>query len=575
MNPPERFEIGTPALARPSVSAPVNAAPAEPVARARAGDIYLLALLLAGAVTIILVGIRSSVYDLDRYSFPKAMVLHAVALLALPVLLARWRRIELGSVDALLAAFVAWSAVSTLLARNHWLALAGFGLSFSGWIVYLAARQIAPVRGRTLIATLAFAAPLGSALGVAQAYGADWSFLATTRPPGGTFGNRNFLAHLTAIAVPLLLLVRLRARRRLPSFLSAAGLALAAAAIVLTRSRAAWLGLAAGLVMMLLAAVIGWRSIRSAVDRPKRRLRGAVLALAIGTAAAVLLPNTLDWRASNPYAQTLNRLTDYRGGSGRGRLIQYRNSAKMLKYDPLFGVGPGNWFVHYPRVTTPGDPAFDAGDPIPTNPWPSSDWVTFFVERGPIGALLLLAALAAAAIAAVRALTGGPRPIDGTAPPPDEVAARRDKALGAAALMGTLGAAVVCGLFDAVLLLPAPTFFVFAVLGTLLPPPRRAVVQRSLSGGGRALASAAALLLALGLAAMTAGQLYSLIITQQSTSRRTVNEALTYDPGDYRLYLLLVNRGTCGPRASYARALVGLLPYHPASRRARAACGVR
>src|SRR5512142_1745646 len=44
MNPPERFEIGTPALARPSVSAPVSAAPAEPVARARAGDIYLLAL---------------------------------------------------------------------------------------------------------------------------------------------------------------------------------------------------------------------------------------------------------------------------------------------------------------------------------------------------------------------------------------------------------------------------------------------------------------------------------------------------------------------------------------------------
>ncbi len=322
MNPPERFKIGTRPLWARGVSAPLNAPASEPVARARVGDYYLLALLMAGAVAIILVGIRSSVYDLDRYSFPKAMVLHAVALLALPVLLARWKQIELGAVDALLALFVAWSGASTLLAHNHWLALAGFGLSFSGWIVYLAARQIAPVRGRALIAALAFAAALGSSLGVAQAYGATWSFLATTRPPGGTFGNRNFLAHLTAIAVPLLLLVRLRARRRVPAFLAAAGLALAAAAIVLTRSRAAWLGLAAGLAVMFLATVIGWRAIRSAVDRPKRRLRGAVLALAIGTAAAVLLPNTLDWRSSNPYTQTLNRLTDYRGGSGRGRLIQ-------------------------------------------------------------------------------------------------------------------------------------------------------------------------------------------------------------------------------------------------------------
>ena len=580
MNPPERFEIGTRPAAARSTGAPADSPPPPPPppprARAAVGDHYLVALLIAGAVAIILVGIRSSVYDLDRYSFPKAMVLHGVALLALPVLLARWRRIELGSVDALLVAFVGWSAVAALLARNHWLALAGFGLSFSGLIVYLAARQIAPARGRALIAALAFAGALGSSLGVAQAYGANWSFLATTRPPGGTFGNRNFLAHLTAIAVPLLLLVRLRARRRLPAFLAAVGLAVAAAAIVLTRSRAAWLGLAAGLVVMLLSTAIGWRAIRSAADRPRRRLRGALLALAVGTAAAVLLPNTLDWRASNPYAQTLNRLTDYRGGSGRGRLIQYRNSAKMLKYDPVFGVGPGNWFVYYPRVTTPRDPAYDVNDPIPTNPWPSSDWVTFAVERGPVGALLLLAALAAAALAALLALgrrDGGPA--DGAPRAADAALATRDRALGAAALLGALAAAVVCGLFDAVLLLPAPTFFVFAALGTLLPPPRRAAVYRPLGGGTRTVASLAALVLALGLVATTAGQLYALIITRDSTSRRTIDQALTYDPGDYRLYLLLLGRGSCGPHGAYARGAAHLLPYHALPRRALRQCHVR
>ncbi len=93
--------------------------------------------------------------------------------------------------------------------------------------------------------------------------------------------------------------------------------------------------------------------------------------------------------------------------------------------------------------------------------------------------------------------------------------------------------------------------------------------------GQRALLSLGAIVLTLGVAAATAGQLNALVLTQQSTSRRTVNEALTWDPGDYRLYLLMVNRGTCGPQASYARALVKLLPYHPASRRARGACGVR
>ena len=505
-----------------------------------------------------LLGIQSDVYDLDRYAFPKALALHVVALLALLVLLPRARRIELGLVDALLVAYVLWSAASSLLARNWWLALGSFGLSFSALIVYFAARAVGRSRGPTLVAWLALAAALGSSLGVGQAYGADWSFLGTTRPPGGTFGNRNFLAHLTSIAVPLLLLVRLRARGSRLAFLAAFALAVAAAAIVLTRSRAAWLGLAAALLAMIVGTLVGWRAIRSG-ERPARRVRGIIVALALGAAAAVFLPNGLDWRSSNPYAETLTRITDYRGGSGKGRLVQYRNSVKMLWFDPVFGVGPGNWFVHYPRVTTPGDRAFDPGDPIPTNPWPSSDWATFLVERGPIGVLLLLGAFAAAAAASLKAAWRGDR----------------DRALGSVALLGTLAAAFVCGLFDAVLLLPAPTFFVFAVLGALLPSPAHLVVDRPLRGWTRTLTTMGALLVACAVTALTAGQLRALILTQQSTSRRTVNDALTYDPGDYRLNLLMMNRGSCASRVRYARAAADLLPYHAAPRNALRACGVR
>jgi O-antigen ligase len=555
VRPPDRVETGAPGAPAPSP----HLASRQRAADASAGDNYLLALLAVGAVAIILLGMRSSVYDLDRYSVPKAAALHLVALLSLPVLLARWRRLRLGWPDALLAGFVAWSGVSGLLARNYWLALSGFGLSFSGLVVFLAARQAARSRGFALAAALAFAAALGSALGVAQAYGANWSFLGTTRPPGGTFGNRNFLAHLTAIGVPLLLLVRSCARRRQPAFFAALGLAIAAAAIVLTRSRAAWLGLAAAMLVMIVGAILGWRALRSADDRPRRRLRGAILALALGAAAAIALPNQLDWRASNPYAQTLSRLTDYRGGSGRGRLLQYRNSARMLRFDPVFGVGPGNWFVHYPRVTTPGDPAFDSGDPIPTNPWPSSDWVTFFVERGPVGALLLLGFMAAATLACLGSLRGGDR----------------YGALAAVALLGALAAAFVTGLFDAVLLLPAPTFFVFAAAGALLPAPRRLALDRPPGGGTRALASIGAMVLALAIAAAAAGQLYALVITQDSTSRRTVDAALTWDPGDYRLNLLMLERGSCRARIRYARAAAALLPYHAAPRRALRECGAR
>src|SRR6185295_3842609 len=88
--------------------------------------------------------------------------------------------------------------------------------------------------------------------------------------------------------------------------------------------------------------------------------------------------------------------------SGAGRLVQYENSLALVPGHPLFGVGPGNWFVHYPRVTHAGDPAYAGQQIIPTNPWPSSDWVAMLVERGAVGALLLLAAGVAAAAAATR-----------------------------------------------------------------------------------------------------------------------------------------------------------------------------
>jgi hypothetical protein len=56
----------------------------------------------------------------------------------------------------------------------------------------------------------------------------------------------------------------------------------------------------------------------------------------------------------------------------------------------VFGTGPGNWMVKYPLVTQPGDPSYSGADPIPTNPWPSSDWMATLAERGVIGVLLLL-----------------------------------------------------------------------------------------------------------------------------------------------------------------------------------------
>ena len=136
----------------------------------------------------------------------------------------------------------------------------------------------------------------------------------------------------------------------------------------------------------------------------RRVLRLAGIAAA-SLALAMLLPNRLNWRSDSPYLESLTGVANYKEGSGAGRLVQYGNTLRMAADHPVLGVGPGNWPVHYPRYMSPGDPSYDADDIIPTNPWPSSDWMAMLSERGVPGLLLLVlvgASLALGAWARVR-----------------------------------------------------------------------------------------------------------------------------------------------------------------------------
>lgn len=510
--------------------------------------------LSLGALAVVLAGARSPAFELEAWLAPKELALGLTGVLLLPWAVRSGDRVRLGVVDALLLAFVVWSAISAALATNRWLALASFGVSLSGLLVYAAARRLA-ARGQApaAVAGLAFAVALGAGLGVAQAYGLDALWVAEGRAPGGTFGNRNFLAHLAAIGTPLLLLVALRARPGI-ALLGLLGVASTTAAIVLTRSRAAWLGLAAALGIMALAALMArGRPVRGV---PGLRPLSVVGLMAVGAIAAVVLPNQLRWRSEAPYAETLTRLTEYRTGSGRGRLIQYRNTARMTAEAPLLGVGPGNWFVHYPRFSRGGDPSYAPGEPLPTNPWPSSDWMALVSERGVVGVLLLAFAGLGGAVAATRRLL---------------LTTDEGEAARAMALLGVLAAAVVTGLFDAVLLLAAPTLVVWSALGLLLPPGR-ALLDRELAPKPRVVVLVGTMILALG-ATVYAGLRTAAVLVAEPTNRSSLALAARLDPGGHRTHLRLAHMGPCSARVPYARAAAELMPHHAAPREALRACG--
>jgi O-antigen ligase len=363
------------------------------------------------------------------------------------------------------------------------------------------------------------------------------------------------MAHAAAMALALLVPAILRARR---GWLIAA-LAIApvlAAGVVMSRSRAAWLACtAAGVTLLAAAALAG----ELAPGRSRRRLGALAAALAVGAAAAVLVPNRLDWRSDAPYLESLRGVADYRSGSGRGRLVQYRHTLEMLRDHPLVGVGPGNWVVAYPRYTRPGDPAFAPGQPVPTNPWPSSDWVGIAAERGfPALALLVMAGVLLTARAVSR-LTGD-----------------RDASAAAIGGLALLAVTLVIGCVDAQLLLPVPTLLVMGGLGALLPAGIGAVrftpderTRRIAAGAAVAAACIVGGRLLLELAAM---RLY-----EKGGELRVL--AAKVDPGNYRIRALLAQRaveeGRCADARRWADAATARMPDAPFPRAVARRCGRR
>lgn len=525
---------------------------------ASARDRFTLGILQVGAVAVVLAASPYKQFDLDRYFVPKELVLHLCAALAALVWVSKCRRVTITIVDALLAAFLIESVISAAAAINLWAAERALAISISGALLFWvssALRRIGLVR--PLLVALALGVVVGAATSLAQAYGIQTEFFSLNRAPGGTFGNRNFVAHLCAIGTPLVLLVALTARRGFGSIFGGVSMAVLGAALVMSRSRAAWLA------VIVLAVPVGLLALmtrkRWTDGRTLRRLFVMGFTAAVGVAAAVVLPNHLEWKSDNPYLESATGLVNYKEGSGHGRLIQYTNSAHMTLAHPLFGVGPGNWPVAYPKYASRGDPSMSQEDGLTSNPWPSSDWVAYLSERGVIGFALLLLVFLGLLGRAIGELRAGDRD-------PERV-------LTAIALIGTIIATAVVGAFDAVLLVAVPTFFVWTLAGALSPPRTGGLDFQT---GIRELGAVAVL----GLGVITVGRSatqFAAIATYSTSSRMgALAQAALLDPGNYRIRIkaaqAYIARGDCRRARPHALAARALFPNAAEPRRLVSEC---
>jgi O-antigen ligase len=234
----------------------------------------------------------------------------------------------------------------------------------------------------------------------------------------------------------------------------------------------------------------------------------------------------------------------------------------MTRAHPLFGVGPGNWAVVYPKYATRNDPSMSQSDGVTANPWPSSDWFAFLSERGVVGVGLLLLVMLGLFGRAVNELrVGGGHDAE--------------RVLTAIALIATLIATAVVGAFDAVLMLAAPAFLFWTSVGVLTPPFQGSIEWDR----GARLGPMAALVIA-GVSAIRSGaQVVAMGTYDESTRLGNVAQAASLDPGSYRIQMRLAQgylaRGDCARAKTAARSARELFPNADEPRRVLESCGSR
>lgn len=515
----------------------------------------LLAVVLGlGLVMLGLAVVAAPQLGYDQFALPKELVLHFLAVLAAAVVMGRRRGLRYGAPEIALVAFLLLSAVAGVLKGvNADLVVRSLSMSTSTAVIFVAARNIEERESAALlIGCLAAAVGTVAALAFAEGHGVLPRLSMEGRAPGGTLGNRNFLAHVLVIGFPAVVLVANRARERGTQLVWMATLAIMTAATVLSRSRAAWLA-----TLTIAAVAAGIYALLPDARASSRNARWPALvgAIAIGAVLGSLRPSELLWASSTPLRDTWGRMLDVTEGTGRGRVIQYRNTVTMIKDHPVLGVGPGNWSVHYPLVASRGDPSYDASSVIPTTRVPSGEWLGVVAERGLLGAAALVAVAITLSLRFVRA---GLLPAGRTraAPSADAVAG----------LLVVVGAGVL-GLVDVTLSNPMFAGVCATSIGLWMPRDRDRKLAHS------RVQIAASLLVALVLFAgvlnakerLTAALLYA-----HASGLGDLRRALRANPAEYRAGIaaahILDVSGECNAARSELASASRLFPYNPVNR---------
>jgi O-antigen ligase/cytochrome c-type biogenesis protein CcmH/NrfG len=261
---------------------------------------------------------------------------------------ARWSRpAAVGAGLVLCTTAAAWAmtprAPYAVPALARWAAL--FGVACAAVLVSDDARA-----RQRLLEAITGAAAVVSVIGILQHLELAPLPIPVISAPGATFGNRNLAAEAVAMSLPLGCAAVAAARGPALRRGLVGALILELVYLAATRARGAWLGGALGLLTLAALAPVRLAGRRAVL------VAGAIVLAAL----AGLLPGRLnprfvgDSKRFASGADVVEASFDTQSTALRTRLGLWRRGLAIWRDHPIWGAGPGNWPVVFPKYAEPG-----------------------------------------------------------------------------------------------------------------------------------------------------------------------------------------------------------------------------
>ena len=191
----------------------------------------------------------------------------------------------------------------------------------------------------------------------------------------GTYGSSSRLAMYFVFIVPLVFSIFLNTPKKLLRYVSLVLFLLSSFSLILTFIRGAWI------VCVVMVLILAFR-------------KGKKTGFSISILALIMFASLL---ISSPYARDrISQTIDFSSGLNRilaGRITLWKNSFKMIRDYPLFGVGYGPDIFNYPARYYNLTAIADFSPPTPSSqqqPDAHNFYIQIVVETGIIGLLVFL-----------------------------------------------------------------------------------------------------------------------------------------------------------------------------------------